>query len=175
MVLEICVPEFKSPLWTITRNYTRVPLSLPWQLSPWRRKIISIPPQNFLPSSNKMESLFSTDLFDANRWTEKRKEKTGGGKFEIYPSSYSFKIAYERKYIFHSIPKLTCTNNRVNRIESFLSTDLSIRIDEQTEKRETRKEKEIYIYPSSCSGLAPFQRKKHGSRPWNLSQIQHYE
>lgn len=69
----------------------------------------------------------------------------GGGKFEIYPSSYSFKIAYERKYIFHSIPKLTCTNNRVNRIESFLSTDLSIRIDEQTEKRETRKEKEIYI------------------------------
>lgn len=172
MVLEICVPN-SSPHYEQLREITLVSLSHFRQLSPWRRKIIFIPLQNFLPSSSKLGSLFSTDL---STRIERREEKKGE-KFEIYPSSYSFKIAYERKYIFHSIPKLTSTNNRVNRIESLLSTDLSIRIDEQTEKRETRKKEKIYIYiyPSSCSGLAPFQRKKHDSRPWNLSRIQHYE
>lgn len=131
-----------SPHYEQLREITLVSLSHFRQLSPWRRKIIFIPLQNFLPSSSKLGSLFSTDL---STRIERREEKKGE-KFEIYPSSYSFKIAYERKYIFHSIPKLTSTNNRVNRIESLLSTDLSIRIDEQTEKRETRKKEKIYIY-----------------------------
>lgn len=130
-----------------------------------------IPLQNFLPpiTTNKVESLLSTDL--STRIGEKKKRKEEKIRNTSVGSIWA-------KNNFHSMSNLLARyDNRNRRTESsFLSTELSIRIDEQTEKGEKRGRKgKFEIYPSSRSRLHSSEKTWFSTKKFVPNSTFHYE
>lgn len=130
-----------------------------------------IPLQNFLPpiTTNKVESLLSTDL--STRIGEKKKRKEEKIRNTSVDSIWA-------KNNFHSMPNLLARyDNRNRRTESsFLSTELSIRIDERTEKGEKRGRKgKFEIYPSSRSRLHSSEKTWFSTKKFVPNSTFHYE
>lgn len=121
-----------------------------------------IPLQNFLPpiTTNKVESLLSTDL--STRIGEKKKRKEEKIRNTSVGSIWA-------KNNFHSMPNLLARyDNRNRRTESPSSRYESMN-KQKRERSEGGKENSKYIR-GLVRGSIP--AKKHGSRPRNLSQIQ---